>query len=224
MNSFMTKFRFALIACVGIFVLVMGGIQKKNELKKPIDILDPEFSFEDIQEGDHVKCDVDFIMDVTSYYTKNGKETSRIYCLPHVSEDDYGFYMDGYMGVTVAKNTDFSKLDLICNDSNNWWNDDSGKAMKTLSPYKLDGTVRKLSSEELEYFEKYIKKIDGDTDMIIPYTIVPNNNQGNLLLGVGGVITVIGSLLLVISIASDNKAKKRASEAESIPGYEDALL
>ena len=76
----MAKFRFGLVCLLGIILIVLGARQMVNESKKPIDILDPDYDFSELEDGDHVKIDVDFIMDAAAVRKKNVLWLAHPFC------------------------------------------------------------------------------------------------------------------------------------------------
>lgn len=221
-NRSMEKLKFAVIIVVGIVFLAMGLQQKSNQTKKSIDILDSSFDFSTIEEGDHVKIDVDFIMYDAVVYTEDGKEKSRIYCLPHLTENDDGYFMDGFIGVRANSSEQYDVLDSIADDSRAWWNDETDSMPKPTDTYKVDGVVKKLNKEELKYFNEYVEKNCGSDKYAVPYVIVPNNGADNVAIILGAVLMVIGGAFLISTIVSDKK--RMEAEMRHEEGYEDALM
>lgn len=206
----MAKFRFGLVCLLGIILIVLGARQMVNESKKPIDILDPDYDFSELEDGDHVKIDVDFIMDAAAVRKKDGKITSQMYCLPHLNDDNE---IDGFVGLQISNSSDYVKLDNMVNDSVAYYTGNSNH--RSRDSYRVDGVVRVMKSEEVDLFEDYIDDCDMDSGDLVSMVIVPSNNTGSILLIMGAVITLIGGTVLFFLIRRDIKLKNEASESAS---------
>lgn len=208
----------------GLVFLGISGYQKYNEMKPAIDITDPDFDYSTLKPGDHVKCKIFFVMDSAVVYSeesssKKTTETSRTYCLPHLSDDGEYINMDAFMGLNVRK-ADYDKLDELAEISNKWWNMESDVELGKVT-YKLDGTVKKMATEEEKYFREYVEDCGGDTDQIVALKVSPISGASNVGLVIGGVITAIFTVLIVLRIKEVNRDNKR--EPMQVEGYEGPL-
>ena len=208
----------------GLLFLGISGYQKYNEMKPAIDITDPDFDYSTLKPGDHVKCKIFFVMDSAVVYSeesssKKTTETSRTYCLPHLSDDGEYINMDAFMGLNVRK-ADYDKLDELAEISNKWWNMESDVELGKVT-YKLDGTVKKMATEEEKYFREYVEDCGGDTDQIVALKVSPISGASNVGLVIGGAITAIFTVLIVLRIKEVNRDNKR--EPMQVEGYEGPL-
>lgn len=208
--------RAIVILIIGIAVLGLGVKTKMDMAKKPIDITDEEFSFDDLKSGDHVKADLNLVFGSAVIVTKDNKETSRIYCIPHLDENGE---IDGYVGLKTGDKSSWDILDDLSESSAMWYYGASDKLGHDY--FSVDGTVSKLTSEEARVFKQYLDKNDLDDKGFVELSISnTSSNATSIMLGLGGIITLIGAIIIAVQIRGIRKDK--AEESADAVQYQDA--
>ncbi len=184
-----------LLIVAGIAVIIFSAKDMKTAKMDPIDLNDPSVNWNDLEVGDHVEMDVNFLMDYFVSTEKDGNETDRVYAMPHIRDDGEYFTFDNFIGIS-AKSDMFSSLDSLVDESLEWWSSDEIELNTT--PVHIEGKVAKLSKEKFGYFDSYLDKIDVvdssvKEDSMYEYYIVPIQNDSPILIVVG-VLCLLGGL------------------------------
>ena len=68
------RIKFSLLLIIlGVVLIIMGARDLKTSKAEPIDLNDSSVNWNDLQVGDHVEMDVDFLMDYFVVESKDGK-------------------------------------------------------------------------------------------------------------------------------------------------------
>lgn len=183
---------------IGIVISVYGIRDVKDSKKKPVDITAPGFDWNDLEEGDHVVSDVDFLLGYFMYETDDdsGKHNMRIYAMPHLDEQEDMIFIDNYIGLDVNGNSDdsFSDYDRVVEDSLEWWRSD--EFTRDIDPVHIDGIVCKMDAKKISYFEDFLDDAGVDKsavrDSMYEYYIVPVGKHNTFVIIFGIVITLAG--------------------------------
>ena len=182
---------------IGIALTIWGIKDTTNAKKKPIDIMEQGFDFADLEEGDHVVCDVDFLMDYFTY-TKddNGKVTLRVYALPQLEETPERIDIVDFIGLDINSNADvsFSDCDRLVEDSLEWWNSDEME--RDIEPIHVDGIVMKMDDTKIGHFREYLEGSGVDLDEVdyesMEYYIVPVGKHNTFVILFGIALALVG--------------------------------
>ena len=196
----LNKFRFYLmmiVLIIGGACLMVYGIKTSSSMSKdPIDLNDPDVDWSDIEVGDHVEMDLPILLDCFARYEKDGKDTQRYYCIPRYEEDELS--ITDFIGVEVKDQSLFSSYDDLVEDSWNWWNS-ADTSLPSSSTVHIDGVVRELPSEQLKFFEEYLRDdLELNDDLVddsqYKLYITPETSKGSAGL------TIVGAIMLVAGL------------------------
>jgi len=193
MNKFRQFTYSALLIIIGIAVIIMSVKDIKTSKKDPIDLNDSSVDWSELEVGDHVEMDVDFLMDYFTALEKDGKETNRVYAMPHIDDSGDYFTFDNFIGISV-NDEDFGTFDALVDESSDWWNSDEVELNTT--PVHIEGKVAKLDKEKLGFFDEYLDRLDINDSVIDSsmheYYIVPIQNNSPVLIIVGALCLLAG--------------------------------
>lgn len=184
-----------ILVVAGIAVIVLSAKDIKTAKADPIDLNDASVNWNELEVGDHVEMDVDFLMDYFVTTEKDGKETDRVYAMPHINDEGEYFTFDNFIGI-AAKPDNFSDLDHLVDQSLEWWTSDEIELNST--PVHIEGKVAKLDKEKLGFFDEYLDDLDiVDSSVkeasMYEYYIVPIQNNSPVLIIVGALM-ILGGL------------------------------
>lgn len=203
---------------LGIACIVYGTILTISMKMPATDLYNTDW--ESLRANQHVEVDMDFLMDCYMVYERDGEVTGAYYTLPDLLVEEDGIYMAHFMGVAATKDQ-FSKFDSIVDKSYEWWNDTEGTVEWNNDSVKIDGYLRKMSSNDKKYMTELLQdwgytstEID---QMMVPYVIMSNGSSmwglilaGVLLLVVGGVVLAI-TIVRIIKSRQENQAFRPAN-------------
>ena len=192
------RIKFSLLLIIlGVVLIIMGARDLKTSKAEPIDLNDSSVNWNDLQVGDHVEMDVDFLMDYFVVESKDGKETLRVYAMPQIDDSGEYFSMSNYIGIDVNKSSEFSTYDTLVDESLEWWKSDEIEL--NTHPIHINGKVAKMDKEKIEFFEEYLDEIDADSSVVnnsmYEYYIVPlEGAKTNSAILIIGVISLLGGV------------------------------
>ncbi len=186
---------------IGALVMKLGIDEGKNMKKDPIDLYDSSVDWDDIEVGDHIEMDIPIIYDCYARYEKDGKDTSRYYCLP--CYDESTGEIDNFIGVLVNNTSNYSAYDRLVDDTNDWLKLPDLE-LPDVETIHIDGYVQKMTEEQYDYHEKYLKLCGFDDDTIenskYQLAIRPATSNNSVLIIVGAACLLIGLGGITLSI------------------------
>ena len=196
--------RWAALAIVGIAVVIIGLKESISMSKAPIDLNDPSVDWSQLKAGDHVEMDITFLFDQFSTTTRDGKEVVRYYAIPKIESTDQQYYeITDFIAIDVNDSSLNSQYDKLCNDTIDWWNDETGKEFKGESIH-FDGIVKKLNNDTAGFFKDYLKHINYDDNFIsstqYELGLFPAQNGNIVIIIIGVLAALVGIVAIVIKI------------------------
>lgn len=186
---------------IGALVMKLGIDEGKNMKKDPIDLYDSSVDWDDIEVGDHIEMDIPIIFDCYASYEKDGKDTSRYYSLP--CYDEQTGEIDNFIGVLVNNTSNYSAYDRLVDDTNDWLKLPDLE-LPDVETIHIDGYVQKMTEEQYDYHEKYLKLCGFDDDTIenskYQLAIRPATSNNSVLIIVGAACLLIGLGGITLSI------------------------
>lgn len=184
-------------------------------LKKPVELYGEDTSFFDLEEGDYVYAEVFSLLGcyaADDWYTQDGNtktytDHNFYYMIPvtNASEPDIAYYIS-----IKAHEEQKSAFNSVVKDTQDYFmgiESDYGKNVIT-GNYRLAA----LDPELYEFMKDYFRELGIDNTSIskyvLPYNLVPVNND-NIIGVVVGVILFVGGLLLFITMSSSIKKEKK---------------
>lgn len=205
--------RFIIIAIVCLGVVGYGLIDFVSGLLPATNIYYEDCDWEQLKSGQHVKFDLDFVLDPFEETTdsKTNRSISQIYTVPDLREHSDGLvYMDHYMGIKVNA-SEYYRYNMIVEASYNWWEDTTGKVPFAQSgSIAVDGRLKKMTGEEQKFIKEYLKDY-GYTEeeidsYVTPYVIIARKSVGAdlAMIGIGGLLAIVMGILAVVSFKGGN--------------------
>ena len=140
---------------------------------------------------------------------EDSKRTKAYYCLVLIGDDEPAF-----MAVKVDSKYE-SKLDKI---SDEYTDLDNGIDSDERTVIKAEGTISRMSSEELRYFSQYIDQFEFDLDEYgietCEYCLDGTKNDSSLFFIFLGIILVVIAVIMLILGLSGSGVKKLEKQLE----------
>lgn len=207
---------------VAVIMFITGLNQHIIMTKEPIDIVDFDCDWKTLNKNDHIEADIEFCMGEvysettteTTYGIKTKEyESGMAYLVPHLNEDEEGYYFDGYMVMFVINKNDYSVIDKVTDDSVKFYNGEINKLGE--HTFHINGKLTKLKKDEdelvmdilvndLEYTEAEAR------DLLVPYKLSAQVDNFGTSIVISIVLLVIGGVLLTVSIIQKKKDREMA--------------
>ncbi len=209
-----------MVLLIGLGVMLTGfGVLDMIRLGgKPVDVL--ELDSDEMKANIHVAGDVEFVWDCaisetteqkTYGVTTSSRESSRYYTFVDM-QDEGDYYTFDKVYVIKVSSQYFDLFEKMRTESDNWWNDYTGKVDYPSTSFSYDGYLKKMSDEEREIIMDGLRSMgftkDEDhksiDDWVDVYYIqhVANPGASKIMALVGVVFLAAGITVLVLSIKS----------------------
>lgn len=192
-------------------------------LKKPVDLYAEDTSFSELKEGDYVYVEVFALLGcyaADDWYTQEGNKKTYTdhnfyYLIPvsNASERDVSYYIS-----IKAHEEQRAEFNSVVNDTQDYLmgiESDYGK-------YAVNGNYRiaALDSELYEFMKDYFRESGIDDELIskhvLPYNLIPVNNDNMIGVIVGAVLFVGGLILFITMSSAIKKEKKKIKEQTEV--------
>lgn len=202
------KLKYGLVAlALGIIMLVMSLPKAISFLGDPVKI-DTVEKAKNLKPGDHVTIDITMSDGYYMTYLEDNKEVARYYIATFLNLDNFTDY-----GLTVRVNKQYySNMEdakKACDQFFEDWYDDPSTPLPSKVFLQIDGVIEEFANDkEKEYAKDYVDS--GYLDYVY---VVPNSkNSTFIFVIIGGVITAVGILLIVLFFLGRKKDKARLEE------------
>lgn len=230
MQTFKSIVYSILFLVAGVVLIGYGAKEHSILTSKPVDVADYDCDWTKLDKNDHVKSDLNFILDEvynettteTNYGVKTKEyESGRAYLVAHLTENKRGYLDIDYVTSVFVKNKDdYSKIEKVINDS---WEFIYGERYDLDDHYyRVNGKMVPLSYEEKKYIREDLICLGYSAseigDKIIDYKIVPANDPFVVCLVIGLFLILVGVIFILMVVVSKKKAKKEAEMAAMYRG------
>lgn len=188
-------------------------------LKKPVELYAEDTSFSELKEGDYVYAEVFALLDcyaADDWYTRDDDtitytDHNFYYLIPvfNASEPDVSYYIS-----IKAHEEQKSAFNSVVNDTQDFLmgvESDYGKSVIT-GNYRIAAADPELYDFMKDYFRELGLDDTTISKYVLPYNLIPVNNNNAIGVIIGAVLLVVGLLLFITMSFSIKKEKKKIKE------------